>query len=60
MKTSITSAAPGATEIVKNDQGINQITNQKMYRDHKGFDRTHGRVNKQCIGINHDPGTFLR
>jgi hypothetical protein len=30
----------------------------KRYRDHKSFDRSHGRVNQLSIGINHEPGTF--
>ncbi|GAC1313575.1 MAG: hypothetical protein NVSMB24_36970 [Mucilaginibacter sp.] len=35
-----------------------QSLTNKQYRDHKSFDRSHGRVNRSPFGINHEPGTF--
>jgi hypothetical protein len=31
---------------------------KKPYQNYKHYDTTHGRVNKNHFGINHEPGTF--
>lgn len=31
---------------------------KKPYLQHKAFDHSHGRVNKNPFGINHEPGCF--
>ncbi|MDB5125524.1 MAG: hypothetical protein JWP94_3653 [Mucilaginibacter sp.] len=45
----------GAT---KPEEYVRQVSIQKLYRDHKFCDHSHGRVNKNPIGINHEPGIF--
>ncbi|HWZ15578.1 MAG TPA: hypothetical protein VNW95_10100 [Mucilaginibacter sp.] len=49
---------PDCAEPTKSEVHIRQISIQKLYRDHKFSDHSHGRVNKSPIGINHEPGTL--
>jgi len=35
-----------------------QVFLKKLYLQHKAFDHSHGRVNKNPFGINHEPGCF--
>jgi hypothetical protein len=57
MKKLNTSNQPDKTEI-KAEMQIHPVSIQKVLRDHKTFDHSHGRVNKYPIGINHEPGCF--
>ncbi len=49
---------PVNAETTKPEEHIRHVSIQKLYRDHKFSDHSHGRVNKSPIGINHEPGTF--
>jgi len=42
----------------KAEMQIRQISIQKLFRDHKFSDHSHGRANKFPFGINHEPGIF--
>lgn len=42
---------------IKVDMQARPVSVPKVFRDHKTFDHSHGRVNKP-IGINHEPGLF--
>lgn len=48
------------TEAAKNEMKpeLQAASLQKTYRDHKGFDHNHGRVNNRPFGMNHEPGLF--
>jgi len=57
MKKITTNEQPKKTEPAKSDVH-RPISIQKFYRDHKICDHSHGRVNKNPIGINFWPGVF--
>jgi hypothetical protein len=57
MKKTITADQPEKTEPAKSE-AHRQISIQKLFRDHKFCDHSHGRVNKSPIGINFWPGVF--
>jgi hypothetical protein len=56
MKKTSTADQPEKTEPAKSEVH-RQISIQKLFRDHKFSDHTHGRVNKNPIGIHFGPGT---
>lgn len=57
MKRTTTVNQPDKTETgAKSEIHVRQISIQKLYRDHKFSDHSHGRVNKNPIGINFGPG----
>jgi hypothetical protein len=39
-------------------QSLNPGQGRKVVYTHKPHDYSHGRINKQAIGINHEPGLF--
>jgi len=39
-------------------QNLNPGQGRKVVYTHKPHDYSHGRINKQAIGINHEPGLF--
>jgi hypothetical protein len=49
---------PDKTEATRSEIQGRQISIQKLYRDHKFSDHSHGRVNKNPIGINYWPGVY--
>jgi hypothetical protein len=55
MKKNTKKGEPDKDEMKAEDIAA-QNSFQKSYRDHKNFDHTHGRVNTQPFGINHEPG----
>ncbi|MGZ3753764.1 MAG: hypothetical protein ACXVAY_02325 [Mucilaginibacter sp.] len=55
-KTATAVNQPGKTETTKSEMQGRPISIQKLYRDHKFSDHSHGRVNKYPFGINHEPG----
>jgi hypothetical protein len=56
MKKTITAVSQAEkTETAKSEIPSRPISIQKLYRDHKFSDHTHGRVNKNPIGINFGP-----
>jgi hypothetical protein len=56
-KATVVNQADNA-EATKPEEHVRQVSIQKLYRDHKFCDHSHGRVNKNPIGINHEPGIF--
>ncbi|GAC1314359.1 MAG: hypothetical protein NVSMB24_38880 [Mucilaginibacter sp.] len=61
MKNKITTQRPDNSDTGNKNQSDPQppqALGNKQYRDHKSFDRSHGRVNRSPIGTNHEPGTF--
>jgi len=57
MKKTVTAAdQPVKAEATKSEMPSRQISIQKLFRDHKFSDHSHGRVNKNPIGINFGPG----
>jgi len=57
-KTTTTVDQPGKADTTKSEMQCRQITIQKLFRDHKFSDHSHGRVNKSPIGINFWPGIY--
>jgi len=58
MKKTATVNQSDKTEITKSEIHVRQISIQKLFRDHKFSDHSHGRVNKCPIGMNFWPGIY--
>ncbi len=57
MKKVIKPAQPAKVEVNTEMQAPN-VYLKKQYLQHKAFDHSHGRINKNPFGINHEPGCF--